>query len=300
MQASYEIVPTAKAANKQTFKMAVHKHPDTISGIIKRSGTWEPTMCQTLAAVFETARIFGQQGLMTFLDVGSNIGFHSLCLAAPLDGTPMTHTVSVEANQKNYGALWTSRELNQWQQHMSIFRVAVSDGSSTEPLCFRAFTGNMGGNSAVDPQHHQRIGWHQDIPCDYVPVTTIDAVLRDAAQQQHNQDHMCPLVMKLDVEGFEHRALLGAKQLLEKYTPCLIAMEFHVPLLKAAAAAPPIETLQRLVDAGYEPKSHSLEKLRDIVTRNAIVDTIWEHTTMKSGAPTGDTCWSRCFEAYSR
>ena len=231
---------------------------------------------------------------MTFLDVGSNIGFHSLCLAAPLHGTSMIHTVSVEANQRNYGALWTSRELNQWQQHMSVFRVAVSDGNSTKPLCFRAFSGNMGGNSAVDPKSHQNANWHQNIPCGYVPVTTVDAVLQDAAQQQHKQGLMCPLAMKLDVEGFEHRALLGAKQLLQKYTPCLIAMEFHVPLLKAAGVAPPVETLQLLGDAGYEPKSHSLEKLRGVVTSNGITDTIWEHTTMNSGAQTGDTCWSRC------
>jgi hypothetical protein len=234
-KANYDIVATP------TFRMALQKHHPGVGRL----------ECDTFSKVFRIDSRYN-----TFLDIGSNTGFHSLCMAAK-----GVHTISVEMNKDKYGALWKSRELNSWERQMSIFRVAVGDGSNTKPLCLRAPSGQ----------------------CDYVQLTTIDAVLEEVVQLHR---HLCPLAMKI---GFEHYALLGAKQLLYKYTPCLIAMAMPVPLMKTAAE--PGETLQLLLNAGYNPTSHSLEKLMDVVQTGDIVDTIWEHNTTNAA---GDTCWSRC------
>ena len=173
---------------------------------------------------------------------------------------------------------------------MSVFRVAVSDGNSTTPLCFRAFSGNMGGgDSVVDPKSHLNANWHQNTPCDYCAShdSRCCAARRcPTATQARAHVH---LRNKTGCRRVWASRAAGSQALLQKYTPCLIAMKFHVPLLKAAGAAPPVETLQLLVDASYEPKSHSLEKITGVVTSNGITDTIWEHTTMNSGAHTGDT-----------
>lgn len=66
-----------------------------------------------------------------------------------------------------------------------------------------------------------------------------------------------------DIEGYEHRALLGDPQLLHEYSPCKIFMEFHVTLLKAAKAAPLTETLQHGIS---EWKSEHYVQALDVVS----------------------------------
>jgi len=246
-------------------------------------------MCRAMAETFAKASTHDDMGReMVFLDVGSNIGFHSLCV-----GAGSIRTISVEANTQNYGALWTSIHKNKWQQKMTAFNVAVSDGTATEPLCFRVFPGNMGGNSAISPEDHQSKDWHTDIPCDYVNVTTVDTLLSSTVELLQQERALCPLVMKMDVEGFEHRALTGSKALLELYSPCMIYMELHVPLLLAAKAAPPIETMRLLQSRGYKPKSHTVTAIKDVIKKKGVVNLVWVHKTIDA-AGSGDSCWERC------
>jgi len=87
--------------------------------------------------------------------------------------------------------------------------------------------------------------------------------------------------------------MTGAKKLLEKYTPCKILMEFHTILLKLAAAAPPMETVALLQNAGYQPTSHNIEQVKAAASGNGVLDTVWEHESIgKHGSP--DSCWDRC------
>jgi len=165
-------------------------------------------------------------GTQFFLDIGANIGYHSLCVAAQ-----QKRTVSVEAAPFNFYALNSSREANEWVDRMTVYQIAVSDGSSKEPLCFRSDRDNYGGTSAVYPTHHPTAGWLDPSthPCTNVAQTTIDTLLASLkANAAPSGSSLCPLVMKMDIEGFEHRALVGANGLLSQSPPCAILMEFHV------------------------------------------------------------------------
>jgi len=227
-------------------------------------------------------------GTPVFLDFGANIGYHSLCVASH-----KWDTVSVEALPRNFGALWGSIEGMGWQDRMQAFNIALSDGSSEVPLCFKVAEKNLGGSSAVDPAKHKK-GWHKGVDCTYVDVTTVDKVM--AAANKHLQAgdaarRLCPVVMKLDVEGFEHFTLQGAAGLLGKYKPCTILMEFHVPLLRAAGAAPPMETVELLESYGYTAGTQRA-KIEKAAVTGGILELVFEHATVESSGPS--SCWAAC------
>jgi len=81
----YSVV-SARASSGIMFKMAVHKGPpaDVISSAIMYQSSWEPEVCETLTSMFKEADAIGKpsKGTNVFLDVGANIGFHTLCVAA--------------------------------------------------------------------------------------------------------------------------------------------------------------------------------------------------------------------------
>jgi len=124
------------------------------------------------------------------------------------------NTISIEAAPVNYNALATSVGVNGWSKRMSTLQIGVSDGENDEPLCFRNDPENYGGNTAVDPDSHPQDGWMEPSthPCLYVDKSTVDKELEKvAATKKHGT--ICPVVMKMDVEGFEHRALTGIHSL---------------------------------------------------------------------------------------
>ena len=77
----------AVASGGVVFHMAVHKGPpdDVISSTILSQQSWEPEVCQTLTSMFEVADVIRKPsngGTNVFVDVGANIGFHTLCVSA--------------------------------------------------------------------------------------------------------------------------------------------------------------------------------------------------------------------------
>jgi len=290
-----ELYQQVQASSSHTnFQMAVHRGPpeDVVSGQIKAHGAWEPEMCGVLSVMFEEADKLGlpSKGTPVFLDVGANIGFHTLCVSSG-----NRHTISIEAAPVNYNALKTSIGLNPgWSSRMSVLEVGVSDGKSQEPLCFRNDPENYGGNSAVDPSRHPQPGWldPNSHPCLYVPVSTVDAELKKV-NQEAKHGTICPLVMKMDVEGFEHLALSGAEELLSKYTPCKLMMEFHTVLLRTAGAASPLDTIRLLQHHGYNIVSHSENEIEMAAGGDAQLDLEWEHSSMHT-ADSPDSCYQKC------
>lgn len=292
----YEIT-TANGVDGKRFKMAIHPYNDIISRMIKTSGAWEPHLCSAIVSVFKRFSHLHHRDNreIAFLDIGGNIGFHSLC-AATLPEHLLNTIITVEASHKNFGALHTSMKLNGWESRMSLVNMAVSNGADNTPLCFRVDSSNMGGNSAVNPANHPTAKWHSGIECEYVPVTTIDSILQSTAGNRLGSRTLCPLVMKLDIEGYEHRALEGAHRLLNNYSPCAIFMELHVVLLKAANAAPVEETLLLLLNAGYKPVSHTMDNLKTAIATGGQLDVKWEHATINDSNHDKNelSCWNRC------
>ncbi len=127
---------------------------------------------------------------MTVIDCGANEGYQA-CAAALRVG-PTGKVIALEPAIHNQEPLKINRHLNNLQ-HLDIHRMAAGDEHG-EVL----FGGEMVGQG------------------DFVPVVPIDYFINTA-----------PDVIKIDVEGYEGRVLLGAQRILQTYHP-VVFLEAHL------------------------------------------------------------------------
>lgn len=142
-----------------------------------------------------------------FVDVGANVGYFT-CLARH-SGKP---AIAVEPMTQNLVALFVNLVANGWDD-TEVQPVAVSDHAGIQTL----FGASSTGASLIDrwagaPSLFKRT----------ICVSTLDNIIgaRFAAER---------LLIKMDVEGHEHAALLGARSLLDRANSpvWLIELTFH-------------------------------------------------------------------------
>ena len=203
-----------------TFKMHVHSKPEVISGHIRRTHTtFEVDKCKQMLKHFQAASVNRESNL--FIDVGGNIGSHTFCLASA-----GVRVLAFEALPLNANVLFNTVKYNNWSPQVQVVPKAAGATSPSPPLCMRgghAESENMGAFSAVDPASNpfKHIkGWHAELPCTMIETSTVDAEVERLSRERS----MCPLVMKLDIEGYEHFALMGAQKTLSRLMPCAIYM----------------------------------------------------------------------------
>lgn len=140
------------------------------------------------------------------LDLGANIGFHSLAIARAVGATGQV--ISVEPQRYCFQLLCANMTLNQLT-HVQCLRAAVSDtlGTCSVPLNDPSARHNAG---ATEVQLAPGPGTF-----DTVPLLTVDSLGLDR----------CDMI-KIDTEGFEDRVILGAKATIAANRP-LIYAEVH-------------------------------------------------------------------------
>lgn len=151
-------------------------------------GTYERENVQTLRSLVHEG--------MTVWDVGANVGAMTLILSRLVG--PTGRVVAFEPGPRNAKAL--RRHVGS-RRNVEVVEAAVS--SSTGEAFFHG-----------DGRSDARLSPTGPIP---VRTVTLDSVL---------QDHQAPALVKLDVEGHEMPALIGAERLLQKVRP-MLAVEFH-------------------------------------------------------------------------
>ena len=163
-----------------------------------------------------------------FLDIGANIGVHSLFMSR--------HAASVHSFEP-YELVRNSLEKNIALNQISNITVhPVGLGNSTEELQYFAPTGfNRGTGSFVESHEIQN-----NRALHKLRVEAADAYL--AAMGVHNVD-----VMKIDVEGFERFVLAGMKATLESARP-VIFMEYSSSTRKSLES---VADLMSLLPDGY-------------------------------------------------
>jgi FkbM family methyltransferase len=150
-------------------------------------GGYEPQMQAVIARELDKGN--------TFYDIGANVGFYSLLGAFRV--APGT-VFAFEPLPANIEYLQRHLVLNQ-AQNIQVMKMAISDEVGTSKFQAEQ-TGAMGridsaGNLSVN-------------------VSTLDALLV-------SHEISPPHCIKMDIEGQEFRALLGAKMCFEKYRPKL-------------------------------------------------------------------------------
>lgn len=206
-----------------------------ISKNIKLLHTYEPKSVQMLLDVWKAGSKGGN-----YLDVGGNIGGFALPIARSIlrYGGQVVAIEGMPSIAAHFKAGVVANKLD----NIALYQYAVSgpdEGNSIEMILqpsnkgSSSVVGNKGGRS-------DRLGRQQT-----VGLTTIDAILSIEPALQK------VLVMKMDVEGNEGRALKGARELLAKYPPCYLLMELDLKWLNNAGT-PWASVKQQLDDAGYD------------------------------------------------
>ena len=179
-----------------------------------------------------------------FLDVGANFGYYSIVLASRLNKQCTVH--AFEPNPPTLARLRHHVAINDLQDVVQVHDFALSDQEGTAALATKQ--GNSGATNVVESDGASRP----------VRVTTLDAFC--------NEQRLTRLdAMKIDVEGFEERVLLGGRQTLSRWRPVLL-LELEPPRLhdKQTSAERVVQLLQEMGYALFVSRRRTLEPLRDL------------------------------------
>jgi FkbM family methyltransferase len=230
------------------FQMYVHDPTICrfVSGEILQKGAWEPGL---------TSRLLQKLGPAAngrvFLDIGANIGWFSLAAAAAGH-----RVIAIDALRTNVELFLRSLEENpSLKPLVEVFHYAVSSSSGGVAVMRPAPLGaprvnKANGQVQFGPEREAAALREKDVAhTEQVNVTTIDSIV--GASQHLRRDPAARIdVVKLDVEGFETRALLGAMMLLDQHKPCLIVSEFVQRHITSTTAGRMIHDL--LMSEGYK------------------------------------------------
>lgn len=168
------------------------------------------------------------------LDVGANIGFFSILMAAQVG--PAGHVYSFEPLNRNAALLERSVAENRFQTRVTVTRAAVAEAQGTLELISPRVTNNWGGaylrtDSSEVPADHELLS---------VPIVTLDTcALRRPVR-----------LIKLDAEGAEMRVLRGAKAILQQDRP-VILVELNQQQLASVSRCSASDVINEMVRLGY-------------------------------------------------
>jgi FkbM family methyltransferase len=194
-----------------SFQILVNPQ-DYCGGRLYYWGSYEREQTKSLINLLNTLRP------STFIDVGANIGYYSLLVAAK-----GVSVIAVEASPQIIPALERSILLNRdLSSRIRVVRAAASDLEGEVPFWVNTVTHNFGLGSTV--------GSLPDAPSSAVsvPCVRLDDVI--------SFETPGPLLCKVDVEGAECRVLRGMINTIRTLRPVFI-VEVHPIELKAAGSS---------------------------------------------------------------
>lgn len=142
------------------------------------------------------------------LDIGSNLGWYSVLLSRVASNQSIIY--SFEPDIENYKLLKHNILFNKCE-NVTTYNLAVSE-SKGESLLYKYPIKNAGRHSLIPQKGYEETS---------VKTTSLDLFLSDS-------DKMNVKFIKIDIEGYEYFALLGARKTLS-YSP-MIMMEYSPKL----------------------------------------------------------------------
>ena len=159
---------------------------NSIHHLAMQAGTFEPEETALFKEIFQSADIF--------VDVGANIGFYA-CLARQSG----LHVIAVEPLLKNLEYLYGNLSVNAWDD-VEVFPLGLGEHSGVATL----FGGSSTGASLIGSWAGASQRFRQTIP-----ITTLDILLGNRFSGKR-------VFIKMDVEGAEYPALLGAVKVMDR------------------------------------------------------------------------------------
>ncbi|MCO6418066.1 FkbM family methyltransferase [Siccirubricoccus sp. KC 17139] len=177
-------------------------------------GGWETHVEQVIQRLLRP----GQQAM----DIGANIGYHTLSIAAAVGGSGRVH--AFEANPALQNLLYSSIFINGMSSYVQVHPLAVTDrpGSivlASQPLHFGS--GNVVPERAMDDGYHNAYSNRVE-----VPSISLDTFFPSDAVFD---------LLRIDIEGAEPLALRGAEALIRRSPRLQILCEWSVGMMSARA-----------------------------------------------------------------
>lgn len=174
----------------------------------------------------------------TYLDIGANEG--CLCVPAARIVGPAGRVIAVEPQTRLQEVLRRNFALNQCR--VEILCIAVSDHAGSAELHLTPEV----NNSASGLAPHTRYG----LPTQSVALATLSQIFERLSLPGS-------VIMKMDIEGFEHEAILGSPELFRTGRIPAILLELHPPYI-ARRGLDPDAVPRFLSSCGYAhlPGSH--------------------------------------------
>ncbi len=194
---------------------------------IARDGYYEPGLTELCARYIKPGA--------DVLDIGANIGFHSVYFAQLVAGG---RVLAVEPTSNALARLKRNIEHNQVEQNIIVHHGAVSDSDAM--LEIKVIAGRE-EFSTLGNMTHQAVDGEQ-WSTEQVQCMTLDALVK------HYQ--LTPAFIKMDVEGVENLVFKGASQTLQQYRPIILAELSDVMLKKNGSSAQAV--LDLLEQADYQ------------------------------------------------
>ncbi|MSP52956.1 MAG: FkbM family methyltransferase [Gammaproteobacteria bacterium] len=183
----------------RSFNMILER-PGHLEDEIISSKKWEPHITSIISC-------FMSKEKSVFLDVGANIGYHSLYIASSFKNS---QCISFEPNPFVYNQLIRNINLNSIV-NIFAYSLAIGDQCGYVKFCSQNKTSYNRGLSSIQQ--------NADLGDNYnkikVEITTIDKFLEDNTKDDVS-------VMKIDTQGHEYQILLGAVKTIRKCKPVII------------------------------------------------------------------------------
>lgn len=198
-------------------------------GLAARSD-YEPYETRVLSALIREGDVV--------LDIGANIGYYTLLFARQVGQSG--RVIAFEPDPANFAILKKNVEINNYH-NVSLHHAAVSDRSGKTRLYisehFRSDhrTYDSGDNRAFLEVESCKLD-------EFPPVQALS-----------------PDLVKIDVQGFEYRALLGMWNIISRSPSVILATEFSPVCLQRAGTSPGL-FLRMLCEAGFHLLALSEEK----------------------------------------
>lgn len=199
--------------------------PDLIQSYLYLFGTWEPDVDAFISRRLEPGDVF--------VDVGANIGFHTLRAQQALGG--VGRVVAIEGSPSVADQLAATLDLNGLDTEVRIVRTAVADSAGTLTM-FRGPNRNLGLSTSVA---ERGFSVESEVRCDRLA----NLLLAEELEQLR--------IVKIDVEGGEPAVVAGMVGLLADLSD---RVEFVLELSPKWWSDPhltPAEVLEPFRVAGY-------------------------------------------------
>lgn len=177
------------------FQVRLRRGDDFVSNVIRLFGDFEP---ETERHILQRVPEGGG-----FCDVGANVGYLSLAVAAQRPGATV---LALEPNPAVADCLLESVEANGFGGRVRVEKLAVSDETGTLPFVLEPE--DTGYSRLANPGETEHV-----VP---VPVVRWDDWFFSLPERPRID------CLKMDIEGVEVRALRGMERFLREVRPCLV------------------------------------------------------------------------------